>query len=65
LVRIGHHGYEHVEQHNNVDDGVGAKHEQRPEAGEALDTRQLESHQVHETESRPEQRLRRLEQTGK
>lgn len=57
MVRVGHHGDEHVEQHDDVDHGVRAEGEQRPEPREALDAGQLEGRQVYEPERRPEERL--------
>ena len=57
-----HHGDEEVEQHDDVDHGERAEHEQPREAGELLDPRQLEVVQVDEAEDRPEERLARLPQ---
>lgn len=59
-----HHGDEQVEQHDDVDDCVGAEHEHAPEPREDLDPLQLERVQVHQSERRPEQRLHRLEQAA-
>jgi hypothetical protein len=59
-----HHGDEQVQQHDNVDDAVAAEHEHAPEAREYLDAVQLEALEIDETERRPEERLRRLEQTA-
>lgn len=61
MVWVIHHGYEQVEQHDDVDDGVGAEHQHAPEAREDLDAVQLERVQVHQPERRPEQRLHCLE----
>ena len=36
LIGIRHHGNEHVQQHDDVDHGVRAEHEESPESGEAL-----------------------------
>ena len=57
-----HHGDEKIEQNDDVDDGVGAEHEEAPEAREALDAHQFKVVQIDETESGPEERLRRLKQ---
>ena len=62
-VGIGHHGDEKVEEDHNVDDGERTEHHHAPEASITLDAAHLEDGQVHETETGPEQRLRRLEQT--
>lgn len=65
LVRVAHHGDQHVQQHDDVDDTVRAEHQHRPEAREALDALQLEGHQVDEAERRPEQRLGRFEEAAR
>ena len=36
LVGVGHHGDEHVEEDDDVTDGVEAEHEQGPKPGEFL-----------------------------
>ena len=38
LVGVGHHGDEHVEQHDDEAAAVDPKHQQRPEPRELLDT---------------------------
>lgn len=57
LVRVGHHGNEHVQQYNDVNDGVRAEHEESPEPSETLDASEIERHQIYHAETRPEQRL--------
>ena len=59
-----HHGDEEVEQHDDVDHGERAEHEQPREPRELLDPRQLEVVQVDQAEDRPEERLTRLPQAG-
>ena len=38
LVGVGHHGDEHVEQHDDEAAAVDPEHQQRPEPRELLDT---------------------------
>ena len=38
LVGVGHHGDEHVEQHDDQAAAVDPEHQQRPEPRELLDT---------------------------
>lgn len=61
LIRIGHHGDEHVEQNNDVDHGVRTEQQQAPKPRETLDPGEIERRQIHETETGPEERLRRFE----
>lgn len=60
LIRVGHHGDEHVEQNNDVDHGVRPKQQQAPKPRETLDPGEIERRQIHETETGPEERLRRF-----
>ena len=41
LIRVGHHGNEHVEKDDQVANTVRAKHEKGPETGKFLDASQL------------------------
>ena len=62
MVRVGHHGDEHVEEYCEVTDAVASKHEQRPEPRELLDAGELELRKRDESEGSPEERLRCLEE---
>lgn len=44
LVRVGHHGNQHVQQDDDVDHRVRAEHQKTPEPRETFDAFQLESH---------------------
>ena len=57
MVRVGHHGDEHVEEYCEVTDAVASKHEQRPEPRELLDAGELELRKRDESEGSPEERL--------
>lgn len=65
LIRVRHHSDEHVEQHNDINDRVGAKHQQSPKASETFNAGQIEGHQIDQSKRCPEKRLRRFEQTEK
>lgn len=52
-----HHGDEQIEQHHDVDDGIGPKHQHTPEASEDLNSIQVETIQVDKAKDGPEQRL--------
>ena len=54
LVAVVHHGDQQVQQHDDVDDGEGAEHDEAPEPGELLDAGQLEVVEVDEAEGGPE-----------
>lgn len=58
-----HHCNEQIEQDDDVDDRVCAKHKHAPEASEAADSGQLEVIQIDQAKHSPEQCLRCLEQT--
>lgn len=57
-----HHGDEQVQQHDNIDDRVRAKHQHSPEPRKDLDAVQIEAVQVDQSENGPEQSLGCLEQ---
>ena len=57
LVAVVHHGDQQVEQHDDVDDGEGAEHDEAPEPGELLDAGQLKVVQINQTKYGPEQCL--------
>ena len=57
-----HHRDQEIEKHDDVDDGEAPEHDEAPEPGELLDTRQLKVVQVYQTKWRPEKRLCRLPQ---
>ena len=65
LKGIGHHGDEHVQEHNNVTDAVGAKHEEGPKSGELFDPSQFEISQRDETKGGPKEGLRSLKEVSK
>lgn len=54
-IRVRHHSDQEVQEHNNVDDVVGAIHEETPEPRECFDARQFKIIQVHQTERGPEE----------
>ena len=58
-----HHGDEEIEQHDDVDDGEAAEHDQTPEPRELLDPCQLKVVQVYQTKGSPKQSLGCLPQT--
>ena len=54
LVGVGHHGNEHVEQHNDQAAAVDPEHQQRPEPCKILDPRELKISEVHQSKNCPE-----------
>ena len=62
LVGVVHHGDEHVEQHHQGDDVVGAEHGGAHELGELVVCVHVGDVQVDQAEDGPEQRLQGLEQ---
>jgi len=52
-----HHGNEQVEQHHNIDNRVGAKHQHAPESGEDLNAIQLKAVQIYQAKDSPEKGL--------
>ncbi len=54
LVGVVHHGDEQVEQHDDVDHGEWAEHEEAGKTCKFLDASQFEIVQVYETENGPE-----------
>ena len=64
MVGVVHHGDEEVEEHDNVDDGEGAEHDEAPEPCELLDAGQLKVVQIYQAEGRPEQSLTGFPQAG-
>ena len=64
MVRVWHHGYQHVEQNDHVYEGVDPEHQLGPELGELLDASELEVRQANEAEGAPEEGLQGLEQVG-
>ena len=62
LVRVAHHGDEHVQQDDHIAGDVAAEHEKSPEPGEILDAGQLKVAELDKTEDRPEESLRRFKE---
>ena len=58
LIRTGHHGNQHVQQDDNVDNRIRSEHQKAPEARETLTAGQFKGLQIHQTEAGPKQRLR-------
>lgn len=58
-----HHGYQQVDQYNDVYDRVGAEHEHAPEPREYLDSLEFEALELDKAEYRPEERLYGFEET--
>ena len=58
-----HHGNEEIEEHNDVDDGEGPKHEKAKKSSELLDASQLKVVQIYEAENGPDESLDSFPQT--
>ena len=65
LVWVGHHGNQHVEQHDDVAHWVAPEHQQRPEPCKILDPRELKISEVHQSKNCPEKWLNCLKQIWK
>lgn len=62
LVGVVHHGYEHVEEHHQRDDVVGAEHRGTNELCELMVRIHIGHVEVDQTEDWPEERLQGLKQ---
>lgn len=61
LIGVVHHGYEHVEQHHQGDDVVGAKHCGADKLRELMLCVHVGHIQADQTEDGPKERLQGLE----
>lgn len=55
LVGVVHHGYEHVQQHDERDDIVGSKHSGSNEFCELMSGFHVGDVEIQQTEHRPEE----------
>ena len=62
LIRVAHHGNQHVDQHDDHDGAIDTKHEQTDEHGECvLPVQRIESIFFHQAKRAPIKRLYCLE----
>lgn len=65
LIGVVHHGYEHVQQHDERDDVVGTKHSGPNKLCELMSGFHIGDIEIQQTKHRPEERLEGLEKSGK